>query len=69
MKPGSGTPIYGLTIAKFILHNDELIKLANEIKKEFLKEPQQLLNNKTSNIITIYVHECHICKKSYEKEN
>ena len=65
MKPGSGDSIYGLTVAKYIIKNDEFMKLAQEIKNELLDVPNEILNDKTSKYNSnLYVHSCQICQKT-----
>lgn len=62
LKEGSGDTIYGLTIAKYILKNDEFIDLANQIKDEILNTPKEILCKKKSKYNNkIYVDSCAIC--------
>ena len=70
LKPGSGDPIYGLTVARYILKDNDFIKLAQEIKNELLNIPNKLLNDKTSNYnAQIYMHECSLCGKTVNENS
>jgi DNA mismatch repair protein MutS len=67
LKPGSGEPIYGVLVAKYIIQNNDFIKLAQEIKNEILDVPNEVLTAKTSKYnSTVYVHSCQVCGKSYK---
>jgi len=62
LKCGPGDPVYGLTVARYILKNDKLMKLAQEIKNELLGVPNKLLNDQVSNYNSgLFVHECALC--------
>lgn len=64
LKEGSGDTIYGITVAKYLIHDDEFIKLAQEIKNDLLNKPNHIIGDKTSNYnSSIYMHECGICQK------
>lgn len=68
---GVGDTVYGLTVARYLIHDIQFINLANDIKKEILGLPNVFLKNKTSVYNSeIYVNECKICKKTsnYEGE-
>ena len=67
LNPGSGPTVYGLTVAKYLIHDNEFIQLAESIKKEIMNEPDTLVSDKTSSYnVDVYVHECKICKKTQE---
>ncbi|CAH6421439.1 DNA mismatch repair protein MutS [uncultured virus] len=69
LKPGSGELIYGLTVAQYIIHDSDFIKLANEIKNELLYQPNAVLNDKASHYNTnLFIHECKLCGKSIQEE-
>lgn len=62
LKEGQGTTMYGIIVAKHIIKNDEFIKLAQELKCELLKNPNQILHTKTSKYNSkLYVDECGLC--------
>ena len=66
LKEGSGESLYGLTVAKYILKNNEFMKLAQEIKNEVLNQPNTLLSNKTSHFNSeVIMDHCQIenCNK------
>ncbi|MCJ7636539.1 MAG: hypothetical protein MUO21_03535 [Nitrososphaeraceae archaeon] len=50
LKPGPGSKIYGLTVAKYIIKDDKFMKLAQEIKNELMGIPNEVLTEKTSKI-------------------
>lgn len=67
LNKGSGTSVYGLTVAKYLIHDNDFIQLAESIKKEILNEPNTIVSDKTSSYNSnIYVNECNICKKTKE---
>jgi DNA mismatch repair protein MutS len=67
LHPGSGPSVYGLTVAKYLIHDNEFIQLAESIKKEIMNEPNTLVSDKISSYNSeIYVNECKICKKTEE---
>lgn len=64
LNSGSGPTVYGLTVAKYLIHDNEFIQLAESIKKEIMNEPNTIISDKTSSYnANVYVHECKICKK------
>lgn len=64
LKPGSGESMYGLTVARYILKDDEFMLLAQEIKNELINVPNKILNDKTSNYNSeVFMHECALCGK------
>jgi DNA mismatch repair protein MutS len=65
LKSGPGEPIYGITVAKYIINDSEFIKMAQEIKNEILDVPNKILNSKQSKYnAKVFVHECAVCKKT-----
>ncbi len=62
LKPGTGSSIYGITVAKYIIHDKEFMKLAQEIKNELMKMPNVLLNDKKSRYNSeVFIDKCGIC--------
>ena len=61
LKEGSGDNFYGLNVAKYLIADNNFMRLANEIKKEIFEIPDIIpdkLSNYNSNI---YMEKCHIC--------
>lgn len=70
LEEGNTEKLYGLEIAQFILNDKDFNENAFKIRKELLNEPEYILNTKTSRYNkNIYMHECHICKKTYKEIN
>ncbi len=70
LKPGSGNEVYGLTVAKYIIHDDQFLKLSQEIMNEILNKPKHILNDKTSRYNSqVYMNECQICGKKLENKD
>ena len=70
LKSGSGDSVYGLTIAKYIIHDNEFMEMAQSIKNELLNMPNTILNDKKSNYnAEVYMHECAICEKKIQNKN
>ena len=44
LKEGSGDNIYGITVARHIIHDKEFIDMALEIKNELLETPEYCFN-------------------------
>jgi DNA mismatch repair protein MutS len=64
LKPGSGSSVYGITVAKYIIHDNEFMKLAQEIKNEIIESPNVLLKDKQSRYNSkVYVDSCGVCEK------
>lgn len=62
LKPGSGEQIYGITVAKHILHDTELINKALEIKNKILNK--NIISTKKSRYnAEVYVDKCELCGK------
>jgi DNA mismatch repair protein MutS len=63
LTPGCGEPIYGITVAKYIIQDKEFIDIATEIKNELLDNYNSLISGKKSRYNKdVYVYECNICK-------
>lgn len=61
LTPGPGESVYGLTVAKYLLHDRDFVELANGIKNNLTQEPG-ILTQKTSRYNSeVYVHTCQIC--------
>ena len=70
LNPGPGSPVYGLTVAKYIIKNKEFIKLAQEIQNEIQDKPNSILSGKTSRYNgNLYVDACQICNKQNSTKN
>jgi len=66
LKPGSGERIYGITVAKYIIKDDEFIKKALEIKNRLInRDPNSAaLSTKKSRYNNDVIMDCcHICGK------
>ena len=64
LKSGTGERIYGITVAKFIIQDNDFIKTAQKIKNRIMNRSNNLLSNKTSNYSSnMYIDKCQICKK------
>ncbi len=64
LKEGPGEEIYGITVARHIIHDKEFIDLALEIKNELTNKYDSLISGKTSKYNSdVYVHKCEICGK------
>ena len=62
LKPGHGTEVYGITVAKYIIHDADFMSLAQEIKNELTNQPNIVLPQKTSKYNTkLYIDKCHVC--------
>jgi len=62
LKHGSGDNIYGITVARHIVHNKSFIDMALEIKNELLNSHDSLISGKTSRYNSdLYIYQCQIC--------
>ena len=62
LKEGIGESIYGIEIAKFILNDNDFIKIANGIRNDLIEVNNSLVNPKQSTYNNaVYVDKCHIC--------
>jgi DNA mismatch repair protein MutS len=68
LKRGTSDVLYGIEVSKFIIHDNEFISLANNIRNNLLQESNYVVNPKVSSYNKdIYVHECNICNKQFTK--
>jgi DNA mismatch repair protein MutS len=68
LEEGSGEPIYGITVAKYIIKDPKFINTANKIKNDLLKRNTDLVGDKKSRYNSeIYVYECNLCGKTNTK--
>ena len=62
LKSGSGEKIYGITVARSVIQDNEFIRLAQEIKNELLMRPNELLPDVTSHYNRdLYTDTCQSC--------
>ena len=65
LKLGSGEEIYGITVAKYIIHDEKFIKLAQEIKNELLGVPNTVLSDIKSNYNSnLFRDGCYLCGRT-----
>ena len=70
MKEGSGENIYGITVAKYIIADNDFTKLATEIKNDMLNEYSGLTSGKTSRYNTdLLIDECTLCHAKNKKSH
>ena len=70
LKEGSGKPIYGITVAKYIIDDPEFINLAQKINNQLTEQPIKLFTDKKSKYNkNIYMDRCGICKKTFKSIN
>jgi DNA mismatch repair protein MutS len=68
LEEGSGEPIYGITVAKYIIKNPKFINTANKIKNDLIKRNTDLIGDKKSRYNSeIFVYECNLCGKKNTK--
>ncbi len=62
LKEGSGDNIYGITVARHIIHDSSFIDLAIEIKNELLNIRDSMISGKTSRYNSdVMIYQCQIC--------
>jgi len=62
LKEGSGDNIYGITVARHIIHDKEFIDLALEIKNELLETHNSMISGKTSRYNSeLLIYQCQVC--------
>jgi DNA mismatch repair protein MutS len=62
LQEGSGNNIYGITVARHIIHDNEFIGLAQSIKNELLQEPNTMYSSKQSRYnANVYIDNCSVC--------
>jgi len=65
LKSGLGPEMYGVTVAKYIIHDKNFMRLTQEIKNELMDKSNEILPNKTSPYNSkVYVNTCGVCNKS-----
>jgi len=71
LKEGSGSSVYGLTVAKYIIKDDEFMQTARGIMNDLIQKPSSLISEKVSKYNAhVYVDACQICgKKNNEQED
>ena len=70
MTEGTGENIYGITVARYIIQDNDFIDTAMEIKNELLESHESMISGKTSKYNSnIYVYECHLCGKKDKKSH
>lgn len=71
LSDGSGDDVYGLTVAKYIIKDNQFMDLAFDIMREITDKSDTLLVDKQSKYNSkIYVDTCQICnKKNTTKKN
>lgn len=68
LKEGSGDDVYGVTVAKYIIRDDEFTKLTSEIKEELLGSTSHIVQPVVSKYNgDIYVDTCGICGKKIKR--
>ena len=69
LKEGQGPDIYGLTVMKYIIQDNEFIKLANKMQDEVTNTNSLIINeNKSKYNSKIYLTGCEICKRSISND-
>jgi DNA mismatch repair protein MutS len=68
---GNGGTLYGLLVAKYIVKDDDFMRLANEIKNELLGESGEIVSTKPTRYNpNVFLTECAVCnKKNTDKKN
>ena len=62
LKEGSGDNIYGITVARHIIHDKDFIDLALEIKNELLETHNSMISGKTSRYNSeLLIYQCQVC--------
>ena len=68
LKEGSGDEIYGVTVAKYIIQDDDFTKMTNEIKDELIGTQQHIVQQNTSKYNGhIYIDSCGVCGKKVKQ--
>jgi DNA mismatch repair protein MutS len=66
LREGSGSELYGIEVARSIKINNEVIKLAMDIRNEYAKQSNIIINPKVSKYNSeIYIDKCKICNITY----
>jgi DNA mismatch repair protein MutS len=62
LKEGSGDNIYGITVARHIIHDKEFIDMAIDIKNELLEAHNSMISGKTSRYNSdLLIYQCQVC--------
>lgn len=68
LKPGSGDNIYGITVARHIIHDKDFIDLALEIKNELLESHDTMISGKKSKYNSeLLIYQCQVCGQKEKK--
>ena len=70
LKEGPGESIYGITIAKYIIDDDEFIKTAQNIRNKLIGKPLEYMSSKQSRYNSnLYMDRCGVCKTTFDENN
>ena len=70
LKEGSGESIYGITIAKYIIDDDEFIKVAQGIRNQLIGKPLEYMSSKQSRYnANLYMDKCGTCGIKFDDKN
>lgn len=70
LKEGDGEEIYGITVAKYIIQDDEFTQSTNNIKDELLGITTEVVPTKQSKYSTkLYIDKCQICNKQLSSKD
>lgn len=65
LKEGSGETVYGITVAKYFIEDNDFIKEAEKIRKSIIKQPTTYIADKTSRYNAKIVMDCcQVCGKT-----
>jgi DNA mismatch repair protein MutS len=68
LKKGQGPDVYGLTVARYIIQDNDFMKLANSICEDLEGEKNEILSDKKSKYNSkVYLNKCQICNKKMKK--
>lgn len=68
LKKGSGEEIYGITVAKYIIQDNEFTDMSDSIKNELLGTSGMIVHPKPSKYNSgVYVSQCSVCGKKFQK--
>lgn len=66
LKCGSGPSDYGITVAQYILKDDDFIKTATQIKNRLIGQPSELVTYKQSKYNSkVIVYKCSLCESCF----
>ena len=67
LKEGSGEEIYGITVAKYIIQDDDFTTMANDIKNEIIGIKNNIIQPKVSKYNShVYINKCSICGRQLQ---